>query len=1353
MSKMSRLAPLFLLAMLARVLCAQATIPVSGVKVVDNNLVPLTGQLVFTVTDTTDTPITYTPQGGSPTTAPYVINVVGGAVQNSGGFPPTIANPATMSPANTRYRIQVESTGGSTVYLTFPLTNITQTFFSYDAYAVPLGVTASGRGFPKVPCSPGAMYNNTLASDPYPWVCSQFQGDSSVYWTQNPSLNPACQRGNNQAMVSTLTGKTFCVDAAQAFVTPGFVWSGPPSGKSPSQIGLVPLSQLCAGGACGSGIPGGSNQDVQINASNAFGADHGNFTYNTSSHTLNTQNMANAATLSTTSIASYNPFLPLQHPQGHDFYASNYFQTDASGNVNGGQFEPHNPVTLDDYEQQRQMCCDTFVPYNFTLHIPTGGFNDSASNGNMSSMLVGLHSQTSYQGGGQLSLQNSQTGQGDDVLIEFSQAGVGAGRGNDEYTEQWRGNTSANPATFGGTLTLGTLTAQGNQPMQFSAVGGAGYDFSASGEHRLLIDLTKEWSSGNISNIASISINSLPFIEVTLDAASGYTAHWGTSTTTSLTQPINNNVWTGTCPSWTDTGTQVPSGNAFIDDRTGVNLYHQQNPGLNSPAAWCVSVGSTAGMSAGTLLYITDGTVDAEYTTITSVVDATHFIANIKRQKLTGAVVSFGGGVGTGLSNGDDDRSPGFYNGGDVQQTAETRLVYPVVYSESGNKAVIDVTGNGGAYEMKTWGYGANTPKAPLTITATVVGGVVTGISSNYTSADFTANVIGALGGGQLTLPPPTLTYTCTVNPVITFTFLPTGGLNGTQPTYQPTLVSGGSGCTGTAVTVNAETPNPLNVYPATFIYKTTDPASTDPKTWSTDGYVLTEPIATSLWANGDQSEETRWWQDFVGWGHVGVIGEPDSMFSSHFGSLELHQYEWEHSGTPHMAYQNLTPLNYYYGTSAGGWQKSANPADDSTIPGPLMQITGGSGGLASFDIPPTGPIINVHCTLNYLPGQDAPCAHGIHKQTPLFSSDETVGSAETINYDPTAHQFIFATLENLRTGLMTYGVTAPKGILTGSSVGIEGTWSGQSLVTTLLTQTLGQTYASWGNGSQGDSTSQIGAGTLAAGTVIAGASLPVTPSVQQGGTPGSTTYTYACTAVSANGGETTATANGTTTTGNATLSATNYNRVVCWGNVGDQSVNVYRTSTTGGLSAGKICSNVVLNRNDEFCNDIGQAAGAAPPAVDTSGQLKVAGVTFTGVQGNTNKIAAASGTFTTNNVRVTDASGNAIDGGVAISSLCQSNGTNCPATIANVQVVLPTATLTANTCSAPATVTMTGVTTTSTFTSAFASNPTAVTGYGSSGGLSISLWPTANTLNWSLCNPTGSSITPGAMTINVGVR
>jgi hypothetical protein len=92
---------------------------------------------------------------------------------------------------------------------------------------------------------------------------------------------------------------------------------------------------------------------------------------------------------------------------------------------------------------------------------------------------------------------------------------------------------------------------------------------------------------------------------------------------------------------------------------------------------------------------------------------------------------------------------------------------------------------------------------------------------------------------------------------------------------------------------------------------------------------------------------------------------------------------------------------------------------------------------------------------------------------------------------------------------------------------------------------------------------------------------------------------------------------------------------------------------------------------------------------------------------------------------------------------------------VAKVQLSLPSTTVNANTCSTPATATLTGVTSTSTFSSAFATNPVAAVGWGANGGMVVELWPDAspNVLDWSICNQTASNITPTAITLTVGVN
>lgn len=219
---------------------AQATIPVSGQHVTDNVAAPLTGRLLFTVTDTSNTPVTYTPQGGSPTTATIAIPVTNGVVQYVGGFPPQIPNPVTMSPANTRYRIQSQTAGGSTTYFTLPLTNINTSSWSFDSYIVPSTIVITGIARPQLPCQPGAEYNQTDASLPYPWVCSQLHGSGTVVWTQNPTLAPnVCQAGG-QAFASPIAAPPYCIDATLAYATPGMIFGI--AGSVPGPFTTIPAN-------------------------------------------------------------------------------------------------------------------------------------------------------------------------------------------------------------------------------------------------------------------------------------------------------------------------------------------------------------------------------------------------------------------------------------------------------------------------------------------------------------------------------------------------------------------------------------------------------------------------------------------------------------------------------------------------------------------------------------------------------------------------------------------------------------------------------------------------------------------------------------------------------------------------------------------------------------------------------------------------------------------------------------------------------------------------------------------------------------------------------------------------------
>lgn len=89
--------------------------------------------------------------------------------------------------------------------------------------------------------------------------------------------------------------------------------------------------------------------------------------------------------------------------------------------------------------------------------------------------------------------------------------------------------------------------------------------------------------------------------------------------------------------------------------------------------------------------------------------------------------------------------------------------------------------------------------------------------------------------------------------------------------------------------------------------------------------------------------------------------------------------------------------------------------------------------------------------------------------------------------------------------------------------------------------------------------------------------------------------------------------------------------------------------------------------------------------------------------------------------------------------------------TVASGAKALATGAISSAACTAAQTDTATGTLTTDSIDASFNADPTAVTGYVplTSGMLTIIPYPTADTVNFKVCNNTSSSITPGAVTIN----
>lgn len=88
---------------------------------------------------------------------------------------------------------------------------------------------------------------------------------------------------------------------------------------------------------------------------------------------------------------------------------------------------------------------------------------------------------------------------------------------------------------------------------------------------------------------------------------------------------------------------------------------------------------------------------------------------------------------------------------------------------------------------------------------------------------------------------------------------------------------------------------------------------------------------------------------------------------------------------------------------------------------------------------------------------------------------------------------------------------------------------------------------------------------------------------------------------------------------------------------------------------------------------------------------------------------------------------------------------------IASGTSAMGTSAITSGACATVVTTTATGTATTDVISWTPNADISAVTGYApvTTGGVAIYPYPTANNVNWKVCNPTSSSVTPGAVTLN----
>lgn len=165
----------------------------------------------------------------------------------------------------------------------------------------------------------------------------------------------------------------------------------------------------------------------------------------------------------------------------------------------------------------------------------------------------------------------------------------------------------------------------------------------------------------------------------------------------------------------------------------------------------------------------------------------------------------------------------------------------------------------------------------------------------------------------------------------------------------------------------------------------------------------------------------------------------------------------------------------------------------------------------------------------------------------------------------------------------------------------------------------------------------------------------------------------------------------------------------------------------------------------------LGTVTLTLPAATDTVAVL-AASQAFTNKTYNGNTWTAGTGTLTIAASKTLTASNTLTLAGTDSTTMTfPSVSATISRTVASGAKALATGAISSAACTSAQTDTATGTATTDAIAASFNADPTGVTGYVplTAGMLTIIAYPTADTVNFKVCNNTASSITPGAVTIN----
>jgi hypothetical protein len=1163
----------------------------------------------------------FTPASGGGASIPSTLNIIKGSGSGNGADSGIPVSSVALNNANNTF----------TAPQTFGVGSI-----SYNNQIV----------IPSTAATSGANINSPLFLTAGNYWTGTVSGTDQWYWQTvlgtgaNPSSTYTLGHNGSSGtqslylpyMVQAGNAKQLTIDTAGNVVAPSVSLTGLVTSTDPLCIGAAGLiiQSGCSGG--GGGItPVGAAYATQLRGATTGTLTPGIAYDSTGLNALNAS-ASIAVSANYSDPVRANDIYVQQYP--YQEYQFSDFRNSYNDFILTRSIEAHGTSGISDYLDQ---------PSGY------GNFN------NLTGLQVSIVTQTPYQIGGGEVLNIDQHASDDAVGSNHNVNCVGVSNRFNEGCEPLRWFYQFSEIPFGGTIASASADSLGNPIYQITQT--SGYSVASSGEQRIIYN--HQGASAPAGDIVGVNLNytdaggKIRFPEITVSADHGL----GTSTITTLIGGADYKEYDtsgGTCPypviASTWPGNIDPYSSPGVVDGSATKTQHQ-----------CLEVASLSGLSTGDRISLWDIGVNYENTIIQGTyTSAGHFYikANLQRPHLPATLVVKGGGTGWGWQ-------------GQVDY-AKTKYLWPIVATLDSTHILLwagsDVTDGP---KLNSYVYPRTTPVTPLTVTPTVVGGVVTGITTN--ASDYSLP-------GTLTLtkffPRPDLTLgggSCGVPPTFTWQFAPSQGR------YTPVLATGGSTCPpGLTITAQSYYANPYYVWPVTRTARVIDPtlwATLDKNSTkaqrlapSTSGYIVTDPWPATAAGVGNTLE--------IAPNFNRVMGSQVTMEMEEAASRKNTSDTWSAhvtSADPVRAAINDAPAYLFIGRARNNYMAGPasapacpdiddnnptaglchSPTDNQFFPGPSW----GGFGIQSrgyyLNFPPVfdtsgsalGASLYVDCAADPAhPMIWHPCQRGIASR---YYSHFDKFSGSGMIYDQTDKSYTASGDIRSVQGGFTAVDEAPGYQIT-KRTGGSTHWS----------RMFDAPFTSFGS-DLGQSDNTVSAGQYSAGVIAAGTGTPIAPLLFNVGTTGSTTYTYVITALTANGesvpGPPFSVTNGPASSPHIVVKGTAI--------PGATGYNIYRTAGPGG--SGIICTNIAprnVGTGDItlVCNDIGQAAGASAPSTNTTGLFILSNKSVTAIQGAGTSLASTTGTFTNGNLRGTNATGDEVD--VPINTFCQSSGANCPA-------------------------------------------------------------------------------------------